>query len=563
MIKEDMAMNYLPYMDLMVKRGLLLDEDLERLKEIYGKSRKDPEAIIVEEGMLSKERLLKTKAEFYDCASVDVKNVKVDTLSVRMIPKSMCDRYKVLCLQLNGRILEGVMMDPGDKFARDYIKMRTGYEFAPMVGYWADMKDVIEMAFSLPEIHKHKPKETSEVRPMPTPRSEALREAPREVPREVPRESPREDSAEAPAEAPADWKRKERKLEEALRSVKNEWEIQTLIGDISKDLGTFLDKRTLIPRILELALKIFNVEGVSLILLKKGQPFLFFKNVMGSNVDKIQDMVIPLDEKSVAGWIALNKKPVLINDVNQDERHSKKVDEASNFVTRSLLGVPVKYGDEVLGVLEAVNRREGQFTDKDTGYLAILASHAAIALKNAEIYEKLQNFSMEAVELLIDFLEYIDSRFKDHMVEVARIASSMGKAMKLSETEHQNLTYASFLHDIGKIKAKKGEYEKHPVYGAEILEHIKLFEGLLPYVLYHHERFDGSGFPYKLAGDKIPLGAQILAVAEAYVEGRLEAKGTSREAFFDSFMEAFDGRFNPALREPFRKVAISLEQKMK
>jgi putative nucleotidyltransferase with HDIG domain len=537
----------LPYMELMIKRGLLLDEDLERLKEIYGKSRKEPEAILVEEGMVSREKLLKAKSEFYECNPVDVKNVKVDTLSVRMIPKSMCDRYKVLCLQLNGSILEGVMADPGDKFARDYIKMRTGYEFAPMVGYWGDMKEVIEMAFSLPEVHKHRPKEVPDIRPFPAQRSEGVKELSRE---EV-------------AEPSEDWKLKERKLEEALRSVKSEWEIQTLIGDISKDLGTFLDKRTLIPKILELALKIFNVEGVSLILLKKGQPFLFFKNVIGSKVDKIQDMVIPLDEKSVAGWIAINKKPVLINDVKSDDRHSKKVDEASNFITRSLLGVPVKYGDEVLGVLEAVNRKEGEFTNKDTDYLAILASHAAIALKNAEIYEKLQNFSMEAVELLIDFLEYIDSRFKGHMVEVARIASSMGEAMKLSEIEHQNLTYASLLHDIGKIKAKEGEYERHPIYGAEILEHIKLFEGLLPYVLYHHERYDGSGFPYKLSGDKIPLGAQILAAAEAYVEGKLEAKGAGKEAFLGSFLEGFDGPFNPALKAPFKKVADALEQKLK
>lgn len=524
----------LPYADFLMGKGVLTREQLDRLEQLELETGTYPEVLLVEKRFIPKQKLLALKSEFYRCGTVDLKNIKLDNLTVRLIPRSMCERYKVLCLKLVGTEIQGLMVNPLDKFAIEYIKIRTGYTFIPHVGYWGDMEKAIQMAFAIPDARSYRAAEAGS--------TQSLWGA------------PLKDSLEKKvAEHHEGQESQEREIHRTLSTLRNDWEIQRLINQVSMNLGSYLDRRTLIPKILELSRQIFNVEGVSLILKQGDQPYLFFENVLGGKETEIEHIMIPLDEKSVAGWIAINERPLLINDVSRDFRHSKIVDQASNFTTRSILGVPVKYGNEVLGVLEAVNKKNGEFSSTEIEHMQILASHAALALKNAEIYDRLKNFTVEAVELLIDFLDYIEVELKGHMVEVARIATSIGEQMGFKEEELENLCHASLLHDIGIVKLKEGEFEEHPIYGAEILQHIKLFEGLIPYVLHHHERHDGSGFPHGLSGDEIPLGAQIVGLAEAYVEGLHTAKTANTEEYLRAFLKFFEPGFNPMLKEPFKR----------
>lgn len=532
---------YHSYTDMITERGVMSSVDMERARESAAQSGRDLEVVLVEDKYITRESLLEIKGDYYGCSYIDVKVSKIDTHSLRMIPKSMCERYRLICLRLNGDTIEGVMADPHDKFASDYIRMRTGYKIESNVGYWGDMQTLIHLAFSLPGVPEHRVREESLKKE--TSRFTASTAGP----------PLKELEKETVTPLYPTWKEQEKNLQNALGTIKDEWQILTLISDVSKELSSFLDKRTLIPKILELSIQVFNVEGVSLILMNRERSVLLFNNVLGVRGSIIENLELPLNESSVAGWVALKEQPVLINDVESDSRHSKTIDEKAQFITRSILAVPVKYGDEVLGVIEAVNKKEGEFKAKEIDYMLILASHAAIALKNSEIYDKLHNFSVEAVELLIDFLEYLDKDFKGHMVEVARISTGIGEELNLGKKEMEDLCYAALLHDIGVVKARDAEMEKHPIYSAEILHHIKLFEGLLPYVLYHHERFDGSGYPYRLEGDRIPLGAQIIGVAEAYMEGLRDFWGENKEDFLTEFLAEFDNHFSPGLKEPFKK----------
>lgn len=521
----------MPYLDLLRRRVTLNDSELRKIEEISMETEKHPEVILIEERILSKEELLKVKSEFYGCEFVDLDKAKLDLFSARLIPRSMCERYRVLCLNLRGNELEGLMADPSDKFAKEYIRIRTGYTFSSKVGFWGDMQKALQDAFSIPESSISKPPEP--LLPRTPPEAPPVKEPP----------------AEATGESSVEHV--DRNIHKAFARLKDDWEIQKKINEISMDLGTHLDKRTLIPKILELARQIFNAEGVSLILLQENQPFLYFSNVLGDKESEIENMMIPLDERSVAGWIVINQRPVISNDVSTDFRHSKVVDETTQFITRSIIGVPVKYGKNVLGVLEAVNKKDGGFTQNELEHMKILASHAAIALKNAEIYDKLKNFTVEAVELLIDFLDYIEEDLKGHMVEVARITASIGEKLGFSETELENIFHASLLHDIGVLKVRGGDMKQHPHYSAEILQHIKLFEGLIPYVISHHERFDGTGYPQGLKGDEIPLGAQILALAEAFVEGLHTSGSGDMDEYVRSFLNDFGHGYSPLLRDPF------------
>ena len=123
-----------------------------------------------------------------------------------------------------------------------------------------------------------------------------------------------------------------------------------------------------------------------------------------------------------------------------------------------------------------------------------------------------------------------DVSIQRHSERVITYCSAIAEAVKLSETDKEKLYMAAMLHDVGKMsisdniltkkgKLTKGEFEiikKHPLDALSILEHIEEFKGVLIYVKYHHERWDGKGYPEGLKGEMIPLIARILVVANAF-----------------------------------------------
>jgi len=123
-----------------------------------------------------------------------------------------------------------------------------------------------------------------------------------------------------------------------------------------------------------------------------------------------------------------------------------------------------------------------------------------------------------------------DPYARGHSVWVARYAAATAEALGLEPQEIKNILYAGLLHDIGKIGVSEQILHKpaaldveewravkaHPVIGANILEPIPSLQEVVPLVRYHHERYDGTGYPQGLTGEEIPLGARILAVADAF-----------------------------------------------
>jgi HD-GYP domain-containing protein (c-di-GMP phosphodiesterase class II) len=117
-----------------------------------------------------------------------------------------------------------------------------------------------------------------------------------------------------------------------------------------------------------------------------------------------------------------------------------------------------------------------------------------------------------------------------HSERVARVAIELGRELELQEEDLSDLYLAGLLHDIGKIGirdavlCKQGpltpeefdHIKQHPTIGYQILADLRSVRHILPGVLYHHERYDGKGYPHGLQGDSIPLLARILAVADSF-----------------------------------------------
>jgi putative nucleotidyltransferase with HDIG domain len=160
----------------------------------------------------------------------------------------------------------------------------------------------------------------------------------------------------------------------------------------------------------------------------------------------------------------------------------------------------------------------------------------------------------------------------EHSHNVSKYAVEIARQMNLSAVEIEVIKYAGLLHDIGKIgikqeilakkeKLTQKEYEvlkKHPIVGCTILKDVKFLEKELPIILHHHERYDGTGYPYGLKEREIPLGARILAVADSYdamTAGRIYKKRLDREVAIEELRRQSGAQFAPDIVEVFLQLA--------
>jgi putative two-component system response regulator len=146
-----------------------------------------------------------------------------------------------------------------------------------------------------------------------------------------------------------------------------------------------------------------------------------------------------------------------------------------------------------------------------------------------QAYEDIQNHYEETVHSLVAAIDAKDSYTKGHQERISRFVVLLGEEVGLSPDRLKLLRQAALLHDLGKIGVpeyilrKEGPLtadefkiiKQHPVIGAQILSPVKFLKKIVPMVLHHHERFDGGGYPQGIKGEQIPLGARIIAVADA------------------------------------------------
>jgi signal transduction histidine kinase len=161
------------------------------------------------------------------------------------------------------------------------------------------------------------------------------------------------------------------------------------IVEVSLTLNSTLDPEQLLQFIIKTASDLLDCEAASIMLYDEKRGELFFAAAAGSDPKQLASIPVPL-EGSIAGTIFLENRPLIINNAQTDPRHYAQVGEQINFQTRTLLGVPMRIRSRVTGVLEALNKRSGEFTAADTDLLTVIASQAAVAIQNARLIQALQ-----------------------------------------------------------------------------------------------------------------------------------------------------------------------------
>jgi HD-GYP domain-containing protein (c-di-GMP phosphodiesterase class II) len=211
-----------------------------------------------------------------------------------------------------------------------------------------------------------------------------------------------------------------------------------------------------------------------------------------------------------------------------------------------------------LAVVYSLNARP--FGESEVSALSTLAALAGVATRNADLQESQQNFFVHVTEMLVAALDAHCDVQTGHPRRVARIANRIAHTLGFSEDRLHRLHFASLLHDVGMLKIKpelhgvRAAIEKHPALGAGMLSPVRLWSDLAPYVLHHHEWFDGRGYPQRLSGEEIPLEARIIGVAEAFDSMTSHASykpAVSVEQALSLIQDAAGSQFDPRVVQVF------------
>jgi signal transduction histidine kinase len=182
------------------------------------------------------------------------------------------------------------------------------------------------------------------------------------------------------------------------------------IVKISQILNSTLSLEPLLKIIIQSATELTGTEACSILLLDKATGELRFAAITGVKLEDVKTVGVPLD-RSVAGWVVRSGKPLLIRNTQEDPRFYRQVDEHISFETRSILGVPMQLRQSVIGVMEVLNKVDGQdFTQDDIQIASTLAAQAAIAIENARLMEELKQAYEDLAEL---------DRLKSEFVSIA------------------------------------------------------------------------------------------------------------------------------------------------
>jgi K+-sensing histidine kinase KdpD len=235
---------------------------------------------------------------------------------------------------------------------------------------------------------------------------------------------------------------------------------------VSRVLTSTLDLPTLLELIVNSARELTDSEASSILLLDSKSGELYFEAASGG-AESIKRVVVPLDS-SVAGWVCHSGAPLLIADASQDRRFYKQADAESSYTTRSILAVPLKVKDKVIGCLEAVNKTiGGTFGAEDTETLTTLAAQAAVAIQNARLFEQSDQISEMVHELrtpLTGIVAYSEllmhPSIKPEMIadsvrtiydEATRLAHFINDFLDLARLESGRTRIANQLVDMGRL----------------------------------------------------------------------------------------------------------------
>ncbi len=364
-----------------------------------------------------------------------------------------------------------------------------------------------------------------------------------------------------------------RRAEEKIKLERENIHLRELMSfyQICEAMGSTIELDDLLRFILDAAMKEFEADFASLHFMSSDEEKIELKATAGLENDKLKHLTID-HCRNISIESVTKNEPIIFNDPDMDYTWG------GQSIKSSICQLLMAKG-KVLGTLAVVRiSNPHPFTQGQLIGLSLLASKAAAALENSNLYSNLKTAYVETVESLANAIEARDSYTRGHTERVYMMACSIAEELGWTVEMLGDLKMGALLHDIGKIGVPDAILNKtasltpeefsimkmHPEAGARIVNSISFLKPALPYILYHHERHDGNGYPYGLAGENIPMPGRLLAVVDtldAITSDRPYRNGRSLEIAIKEISRNSGTQFHPlvaqACIESFKKGKLN------
>ncbi len=325
------------------------------------------------------------------------------------------------------------------------------------------------------------------------------------------------------------------------------------LHSIYRLINTTYDLPDLVSKLTKLLSQIFKADNCTIALLDPGK-------------DRIAIKCTILKGRR----IVITKKTAIKNKFEQ------RLVRTSSAVLKDFTLTTPLIGEDIMGFIivartKKAAAREGRFDLLDHEALMTLAGQIVIAMKNIQLYIEQEKIVLGTIKSLVTVLDSKMPPAYTHTPYFSRLVKVMAEEMHLTRKDIDTLKYASMLHDAGKInipteiltkssRLTGEEYDiikRHPIKSAEIIRHLQILKPVVPLILHHHEKYDGSGYPSRLKKGNIPIGARIMAVADAFdamVYGRPYKERIPAESALEEIKKYSGTQFDPLVVKSLAKI---------
>ncbi len=364
-------------------------------------------------------------------------------------------------------------------------------------------------------------------------------------------------------------------LEDASRRLKRLETLRTIDNAITSSL----DLRHTLSMFLDQLRNQLNVDAADILLFNPHSLTYDYAFGIGMHTDTLKNASVYPDNDPV-GTIVLKRQRVQIPELQYDADYARNhAFMREGFM--SYFGIPLISKGQVRGVLEIFHRTHVDFDQEWIDFLEALAGQAAISIDNAALFDELQRSNLEltlaydaTIEGWSHALDLRDEGTEGHTQRVTHLTLKLARELGIQDEELNYLRRGAILHDIGKMgisdeillkpgKLKSEEMavmKKHPEYANQMLSTIRYLKPSLDIPYYHHEKWDGSGYPRGFMGEQIPLAARLFAIVDvwdALTNNRPYRDAWSKPKALEYIKEQSGKHFDPAIVKSFLKIIKS------
>jgi GAF domain-containing protein len=318
----------------------------------------------------------------------------------------------------------------------------------------------------------------------------------------------------------------------------------------------------------DVAAEMMGLHRCSLMLVDDLTGDLCIRGSRGIDDETVKKTRIKLGER-IAGWVAMEGTPLLIEDIERDHYFGRR--NAPHYNTGSLISLPLKIGDRVLGVLNLNNKKTATPLAKEELYIgSVLSSRIAHCLFDLA-RDGYREDGFRNLILSFDNLVGAQKRNRTHTTLLSGLLLSTMEHLHATEEEKALALYISRIYDLGLVLVDESVLSKetllpsdartlkvHPYTTVDLISFFEYSEEVKRAILHHHERYDGKGYPDGLRGKEIPFIARCIAVVDAFCALSAERpyrKALHREAAREEIRSGAGSRYDPAVVEAFEAAA--------